>query len=191
MLSAEQAAIERAFFADLLQTPMQDRMTTVEVLQRRGERAQLLSPTVSRIQMEYLGPTIARTFAIMLRAGALAPPPPEVAGLALDVEYVSPLASLQRSSELEGIVRTLGIAGELGQFDPRAAQVFEGEEVVRFFAEVTNVPQRVLRSREKLAELAAQQAQQAAAREQVETARELAAAAADGGKAVKELSGAA
>lgn len=183
LIGQQRDAIERAFFADLLQTPQRDRMTTVEILQRRGERAQLLAPPVSRMQQEFLSPVVSRVFAIEARAGRLPAPPAELSGRGLRIEYVSPLASLQRSSELDGVERTLAATAQVAQFDPSAVDVLDGEEITRLYAEVTNVPARLIRTRAQVQQRREQAAQAAQAQAALAAAGQLAAAAKDAGAA--------
>ena len=58
----------------------------------------MLGPVLERIDVEVLKPIIERVFAIANRAGILPPPPPEVQGQMMNIEFVSMLAQAQKAT---------------------------------------------------------------------------------------------
>ncbi|PWG73491.1 phage head-tail adapter protein, partial [Enterococcus hirae] len=71
-------------------------MTAREVQERHEEKLLMLGPVIERVQNELLDPMIDRVFSIALRGNALPPPPEELEGVDLRVEYISILAQAQR-----------------------------------------------------------------------------------------------
>lgn len=151
MMNQRREMITRAFYVDQLQNlVMRDAkspLTATEVLQRREETLRTMSPQVARMQAEFLGPLIERTFNLMSRAGMLPPAPERIQGQDFKVKFVSPAFLAQRSSEVDNITRWVELISPLAQLDPQTIQlVFDSEEYIRTTAELLNVPPDMVRS---------------------------------------------
>lgn len=180
MLEATRNMILRIFYVDLLRMPtdLTDPVsegkgsTATYWMQRREKEMMALSPMLARINSEWTDPLIDRVFAIewrrskALRFGPGAPfppPPPELSNQALKVEYVSPIALAQLSSETEAIDRLLEKQLVIKQMDPQAPMVVNAEATMRLYSRDLNAPMGVLKTPEQMqaeAEAAAQAAQQ-------------------------------
>lgn len=145
-------------------------VTATYVLQQRDEKMRLLSPVLARMQSEFLGPLIDRVFAIMWRQSVakrfgpgawFPPPPPELSGMSLRVEYVSPIAIAQRTSQIDTLVRLIQMQGMVTQMDPNAPRLVDSEGIMRLVARDLNSPAAAMKSPEQV-----QQEQQAAAEAQ-------------------------
>lgn len=100
--------ISRAFFEDLfLMLANSDRrqITAREIEERHQEKLLALGPVLEGLNDELLDPLIDRVYAIANRRGLLPPPPQELQGIELKVEYTSVMAAAQRSVNL-GSTRT-------------------------------------------------------------------------------------
>lgn len=165
--------INDAFLVTLFQILVESpQMTATEALLRAQEKGALLGPTIGRQQSESLGPMIERELDILMRQGMLPPMPPimiEAQG-EYEIEYESPINRLQRAEEVTGISRTLEVAAPFAQIDPTVLDVFNGPEVVRLAAEVNGVPNKVLFTKEQVAEIQRQRAQQQAEQQAIEQA---------------------
>ncbi len=71
-------------------------MTAREVQERHEEKLLALGPVIERNNDELHEPVIDRVYALMARAGMIPPPPPELEGIALKVEYLSIMAQAQK-----------------------------------------------------------------------------------------------
>lgn len=91
--------IESSFYVDLfLMIAQHDgRMTATEVIERQEEKLLMVGPVIERLANELLEPLIDITFYEMLEVGALLPPPPELEGAELQVDFISILAQAQRA----------------------------------------------------------------------------------------------
>jgi head-to-tail connecting protein len=111
--------INRAFYADLFLMISQDQrnrqVTAREVAERHEEKLLMLGPVLERLHDEMLSPLIDSTFAKMVAAGILPPPPEEMQGMELKVELVSTLAQAQRMVGLGSLDRLLGTVGLIAQ----------------------------------------------------------------------------
>lgn len=204
LVNAIQQQIMRAFYVDWLIMPSDLKdpassgkgVTATYVLQQRDEKMRLLSPMLARLQSEFLGPLIDRVFAIlwrkskMLRFGPgspFPPPPPELSGVPLRVEYVSPIALAQKSSQMDGVTRLLQIQQELKTIDPTSPMIVDGEYILRLAQRDWYAPVKTLKSPEQLQQEAQARAEAEQQQMQNETAESIAGAAKDGSGAIKNL----
>ena len=67
------------------------------VNEMRDEKMLQIGPVLDRLNDELLDPAIDRIFNIMMRRGMLPPPPDELQGQPLRVEYTSVMAQAQKS----------------------------------------------------------------------------------------------
>ena len=166
--------IREAYFNDLDRLPDNDRMTATEVIQRRQDRLQALSPYVTRVQEELLGPLIERTLKLAVEKGDIEQPPREIRGGNIKIEYISPLAISQRSSRTQAFQIWVNAMLPLFQFDASMVNAINTENVPAFLADALNVPLELVRNPEELAERREQSAQLAQLQAEAQVGGELA-----------------
>jgi hypothetical protein len=152
--------IRDAFHGTLMNMAGRTGMTATEVMQIQEEKLRLMAPHLGRVQEEFLAPKIERRFGLLLRAGQLPPPPPEVQGVPLEVEYTSAAALAQKAAEGTAVMRLLADLGPLAQLDPAYIERFSPDDVVEVLHEARGAPARIMRSRDEAAELKRQRAEQ-------------------------------
>jgi len=113
-----QDTVRSGFYVDQLQLATDANMTATEVLQRQDEKARLLAPAIGRIQTELLGPLVQRAIAILIRSGAIPPPPEKIAGKEFKITYVTPINRAQRALDSQNILQTVASIAELSAIDP-------------------------------------------------------------------------
>jgi hypothetical protein len=111
-------SIRAVFYVNQLMMQDGPQMTATEVIQRNEEKMRLLGPVLGRLQSELLKPLIDRVFAILLRNNMLPAAPEFLSGRDIEIEYVSPLAKAQKSTELQSIMRAVEILGSLANVAP-------------------------------------------------------------------------
>lgn len=111
-------SVKDAFLFSLMQIQGSADMTATEFLGRQQERWRLLGPHLGRIESEFLTPLIRRRFLMLLEAGQIPDPPEEIAGLPLEVTYVSQAAKLQRMSEAESAINTASALSSIAELRP-------------------------------------------------------------------------
>ena len=171
-------SIRNAFYVNQLMMQSGPQMTATEVIQRNEEKMRLLGPVLGRLQSELLKPLIDRTFNIILRNNLFPPAPEFLAGKDIEIEYVSPLAKAQKSTELSSIMRAIEILGSLSNVAP----VFDHinmDKLVRHLAEIVGVPQKILKPQNQLN---AERQQAEAQQEQMQQMQQLQQVAEAGGK---------
>jgi hypothetical protein len=156
--------IRKVFFNDVFQVISQfetrSNVSATEIDARRSEALIMLGPVLERIQHELLSPTIERVFAVMSRAGVLPPPPAEIQGANIDIEYISMLLQAQLASATSGIERTLQMAGSLAGLDPGVMDNIDTDFALAKYSTLMNNDPRIIRSPAQLAQIRQQRAQQ-------------------------------
>lgn len=177
--------VRRSFYEDLfLMLANSDRrqITAREIEERHEEKLLALGPVLEQLNQDLLDPLIEIAFKIHVENGLLPPPPEELQGVDLKVEYVSIMAQAQKLVGLAGIERFTGYVGQLAQFDPSVLDKFNIEQAVDVYADITSVPPTMVRSDEEVAGIKQQRAQAAAQAQQIQNAQ----VAAQGAKTLSE-----
>lgn len=175
--------IERTFSADLFRmlSSMEPdgRMTATEVQERKEEKLLALGPLLGRLDQDMLDPLITRSFNIMMRKNLFPPPPPELQGVTLHVEYLSILAQALKTAGVSALDRFAGFTGQLSQVDPSVMDVVDNDELVRTYSDSLGIPPKVLRSEDAVAQLRQARQQSQSQQQAAENAPGLAGAAKD------------
>jgi hypothetical protein len=148
--------IRSTFYVDLFRMldSMDDReRTAYELSERKEEKVAMLGPSLESLTDEVLDPTISRVFGIMDQGGHLPPPPEELHGVALKVEYTSMLAQAQKAAGLGTIERTIGFVGSMVQAfqRPDLADKLDLEQTIDEYADRQGTPARIVRSDDDVA----------------------------------------
>jgi hypothetical protein len=171
-------SIRNAFYVNQLMMQQGPQMTATEVIQRNEEKMRLLGPVLGRLQSELLKPLIDRAFNILLRKNMFTPAPEFLAGKDVEIEYVSPLAKAQKSTELQAIMRGIEIMGSLANVAPVFDYV-NFDKLVKHLMDIVGVPQKILKPQSQVnAERQQKQQQQ----EQMQQMQQLQQVAEAGGK---------
>jgi hypothetical protein len=189
--------IKKAFYEDLfLMLANSDRrqITAREVAEKQEEKLLMLGPVLERLHNELLDPLINRTFNILQKAGILPPPPEELRGVELGVEYISILAQAQRMVAVGGIERLTEYTMNLATMYPEARHKVNPNQLVDDYAEAMGVNPNTVRSNADVDVIVKQEQQAAQAAQAQETAAQMAqtaktASEADttGGNALNEM----
>lgn len=160
-----QERINQAFNVDMFLMfagAARNNMTATEVAERHEEKLMMLGPVLSRLNQEVLKPLIERTFNILQRAGQIPPPPPELQGQSLSIEYTSMLARSQRAIRAQSLTNFLGMVGQVAQLKPEVLNKINPFQVVNEYADYYSVaPSVLVPDDEATAQLQAQQQAQA------------------------------
>lgn len=172
--------IDSTFYADLflmLASSNNGRMTATEVAERHEEKLLMLGPVLERLHNELLDPLIELTFVYMMDAGMVPPPPPELAGMELNVEFVSMLAQAQRAMDTNGIDRLLMTVGTMSQMRPDVLDKLDTDLIVDRYSQMLGVDPSMIVSSEKVMSLRQARDQAMAAKEQAAMMPQMAQAA--------------
>src|SRR5690606_2818780 len=145
-----------------------------EIQERHEEKLLMLGPVLERQNDDLLDPLIDRAFAIMARRGLLPPPPPELQGVELRVEYVSILAQAQKMVGTSSLQRLTEYVGGLATIDPQVLDKFDRDQAVDEYADMLGVPPKVVRSDEDVLQIRQQRARQQQAQQAAMAAAQMA-----------------
>jgi hypothetical protein len=100
----------------------------------------MLGPVLERLNDELLDPLIDRCFNIMVKMGMVPPPPKELEGMDLSVEYISVMAQAMKLTGITGIERLMGFAGQLAQANPAVLDKIDFDQAIDEYAAMVGVP---------------------------------------------------
>ena len=171
-------SIREVFYVNQLQLQQGPQMTATEVIQRNEEKMRLLGPVLGRLQSELLKPLIDRTFNILLRREQFISVPEFLSNQDIEIEYVSPLAKAQKSSELSSITRAIEILGSLANVAP-VFDYINFDALVKHVANIVGVPQKILKPQTQVNAEREEQAAQAQQQQQMAQMQQVAQAGGD------------
>ena len=180
-----ESRIDHAYYVDLfLMLSHSDRrqITAREIAEKQEEKLLMLGPVLERLHTELLDPIIDRTFNILNRAGVLPPPPPELVGRDMDVEYVSVLAQAQRMVATSGIERVVNFAGQAAAIWPEVRHKIDPVQALDEYSKSIGVDPRIVRSDDDVQDSIAAEAEA----QQMAQAQEMAHGAAETAKLASE-----
>lgn len=158
-------AIKSAFFIDKLMLPPRTEtgeMTAFEVSQRLEQMQQILAPTLSSLNSQFLSPFIVRCFRMLVRNGLIQIPNSlDKKFDDIDVVFVNPLARSQQVSELRNVQTFVNETAQMAQINPSVLDTINFDEVVYYSAKIRNIPEGILRSEEEVMASRKQQQEQA------------------------------
>ncbi len=172
--------IRGAFYADLflMLANRQDlRMTATEVAERHEEKLLMLGPVLERLHNEMLDPMIESTFSRMAAAGILPPPPQELAGMDLNVEFVSMLAQAQQAAGTNSTDRFVFTLGQVASIKPEVLDKLDADHWADAYAEALGVDPELVVPGDQVALIRQARAQAAQQMQQLEQANQAADAA--------------
>ena len=174
--------VRGAFYADLflmLANATDTRMTATEVAERHEEKLLMLGPVLERLHNELLDPLIEMTFNRMVEANVLPPPPQELQGMELNVEFVSMLAQAQRAIGTNSVDRFVGNLGVVAQIKPDVLDKFNADEWADAYSDMLGVDPKMIVANENVAMIREARNAAAAERAQQEQMMQSAVAAKD------------
>ena len=161
--------IKGSFYADLflmLTNGTNPQMTATEVAERHEEKLLMLGPVLERMHNEILDPLIEMTFSRMVEAGIVPPPPDELQGMELNVEFVSTLAQAQRAIATNSVDRFVGNLGAVAGIKPEVLDKFDADRWADAYADMLGIDPELIVPGEQVALIRKQRAEAAQAQQQ-------------------------
>lgn len=158
-------------------------MTATEVAERHEEKLLQLGPILERLHAELFIPLIDRTFSIMVEGGQIMPPPEEIQGMEIKVDFVSVLAQAQKMVQTGSVNQFMGFIGSYAPLNPDMADVVDTDAIAEGYADYLGVDARFIRPKEDREAIRQQRAQAAQQAQAMEAMKQGAGAAKDMGAA--------
>lgn len=180
--------INRGMFADVFMMLAQmegvQPRNELELIERKEEKLIALGQVLEGVDNDVLNPVVDLAFGHIMRNGLMRPPPPELHGQELKVEYISILHQAQKAIGVSGIERTTAFAGNLRQVFPEQEieLKYDAQQALDEYADAVGVPVRLIRPDDQVAAMSAER-KQAAQQQQMMA---MAAQAAESAKTMSE-----
>jgi len=175
--------INSTFYTDLFLMMASDNrsgVTATEIAERHEEKLLMLGPVLERLHNELLNPLVTLTFDSLLEAGLIPPPPEELQGVKLNVEYISMLAQAQRAITTNSTDRYVMGLLTVAQGKPSVLDKFNEDAWADDYADSLGINPKMINGndevaaiREARAQAQAKAAQLAAAESAAKTAQTL------------------
>lgn len=175
--------IDKCFFVNLFLMLMnfdKNNMTAQEVAERQQEKIMMMGPILYRLQTELLDPLVSLLFGIALDNQLFPPPPKQIAGLPIKIEYTSILAQAQKQLGIQQISRVVGFVQSwiqaTGGQDTSITDGIDQDQMLREVCDMEgtpaklNVDQQVIDQKRQQRQKAQQQQQQMMMAEQAANA---------------------
>lgn len=150
-LDASQATSERlfaVFFRNVLNLPVEGpEMTATEVIQRREEFVREIGSVFGRLEGDYNGPLVERSFNMMLRRGAFGGPndiPEAIQGTGITFRFASPVEKAKRQIEESTISAAMSRVLQTSQFVPEILDAYNWDEYAKIIGESNDFPHELL-----------------------------------------------
>jgi len=150
MEEQRRAAIRAKFYWDLWLLSDSPQKTAYEVARRYDQATKLLGPQLMRVQIELLRTIILRSFGILSRSGDILPPPDSLRRAGVKVEYISPIAKMQRLYQARALQSAFAFVAPLSERSPDIYDRIDPDEVVDLAIDLFGVPQKVLRTKDRV-----------------------------------------
>jgi len=150
------AQINESFYKDLFlmlssDAALSGKLTATQVAEIHEEKLLMLGPVIERLHNELLQRLVDMHFTRLLETGLLPPPPEEMQGEDLNVEFVSILAQAQRSVNTNSIDRLVSNIGAIAQYKPGILDKFDEDEYVDMYADMLGVDPSLIVPDDKVA----------------------------------------
>lgn len=183
-----QYRIQRAFYEDLFlmlahsdQARGSQPVTAREVQERHEEKLLALGPVLERTNDELLDPLVDRVYGMMDAAGLIPPPPDDLDGIKLKVEYISIMHEAQKLVGVIGLDRLMASTVPLFEAYPNMRHKFDEFEIADLYADLLGVPPKVTRATEDAEAIVAEEAEAAKGAQAAEMAKNVLPALAQAG----------
>jgi hypothetical protein len=172
--------IRSAYYADLflmLANDTRSGITATEVAERHEEKLLMLGPVLERLHNELLSPMIDLTFDYCKEAGILPPPPKELQGMEIEIEFISTLAQAQRAVAAQGMDQLLVRVGNIAAVKPDIIDKINFDQMIDDTGDMFGVNPKLIIPDDAVAQVRAERAKQAAAQQAMAAAPVMADAA--------------
>ena len=187
-IARHEERIKRAYYADLWLTMIRGQndpqKTATEVAALKDEQMLQLGPVLEGLEDDLLDPLVSRAFGILMRRGYFPPPPQELQGMDIRVQYISMLAQAQRLLGITAVDRLTSFVVNLAvnAQRPELLDKLDLDQGVDIYADMLGTPPRLVRTDEAVQAIRDQRAKAQQAAQQQEQMM----AAAQGAKTLSE-----
>jgi len=154
--------IEDAFYKTVFMAFLNSddpRRTATGFAEIHSEKLLQMGPVLERLHNELLTPLWSNTFTRQIETGMLPPPPPELQGQELQIEFTSILAMAQRAVQTNSIDRFVGNLGQIANFKPEVLDKFDSDKWADVYSDILGVNPELIISDKNVALVRQQRAE--------------------------------
>jgi len=150
--------------------------TAREIIELTSEKMSQMGPLLERLQTGYLPQVIERVDSVCERLGLFPPPPPEIQGMEIKVEYVSVLNQAQKQNLITPILDTVKSVIEISTTTqlPEILDKIKFDKVTDHLGLLNGVPEDIIISDEEVEQIRKARAQQQALMNQAQMGQTMA-----------------
>ncbi len=160
--------------------------TAREISEKHEEKLLMLGPVLESLHDEFLGPYIELAFVYMLESGLVPPPPKELEGVPLSIQFVSMLAQAQRLVGLSSVERLIGSVINVAPVVPGVLDKLDFDHAIEVYGDMLGTDPTLIVADDKVALIRADRAKQQAVQQKMAMAQQGAGVAKDLGAAGPE-----
>lgn len=149
-------------------------VTATAIAEMHEEKLIALGPVLEALDHSLLSPVVENAFHYMQAAEILPPPPDQIGGQPVKVEFISLLAQAQKAIGVAAIERTIGFVGTLAGMDPSAGDKLDVDAAIDEFADLVGPSPKIIVTTDKANEVRQARQQQIQQQQAVEAAQPLA-----------------
>jgi hypothetical protein len=138
-------------------------VTAREIAEKHEEKLLQLGPVLLRQNDEHYDPLIDMTFDYMAQMQIIPPPPQEMRGMVIGVEYISILAQAMKLVGVSSIERYTGYIGNLAAVAPQVMDLFDADAAVIEYGNIVGAPPKLTRDKRAVAQIREEKAKKAQA----------------------------
>ncbi|MEM6354091.1 MAG: portal protein [Pseudomonadota bacterium] len=147
--------IDRAFYADLFLASLGEQRSNItarEIEERSQEKLMALGDAYQRAQDELLRPVVENAFRLAVQLDLLPPPPPELQGQELEIQFASILEESIQAIEQVAYDRYAGGLTVFQQLLQRPIEEIDWMKVIDHYTRVSGIDPDVMRDPEAVAQ---------------------------------------
>ncbi len=149
-------------------------MTAREVEERHQEKISELSPVMERFNVDLLDPLVSLGFQLRVRQGRVSPPPQEIQGMVLGVQYISIMAQAQKALGIAGMDRFIGIVTTLAPLDQGTFDYVDNREFLAAYGDMVSLPPHIIRDKDAVKAIQQQRLQAQQKQQAIQNAQQMA-----------------
>lgn len=145
--------INKSFYVDLFRAMSlltKSDVTATEINERHEEKFQVLGPVIEQLDMDLYDPMLDLAFDYHLDQRLLPPPPKELEGHELKLEYLSTMHLAQKALGVGTIERFAGFIAQVAGADPSVFTKVNTGKMVEIYADALGVHPDIVRTDEEV-----------------------------------------
>lgn len=163
--------IQNIYFKNTLEQLSQltgDRRNELEIRARLSEGFKKLTRPISRLYVEFFSPQITRAYRLLVRNLVMEPPPPELLGQNMRIDYLGPIALALQDQQSQALIQWVASLKEMEELFPGIKDNVDYDVAARDLGESLGVKTDHIRPIRKRDEIRRQRAKLQAAQREME-----------------------